>query len=78
MILSQLILTSVLTTDIPTILHLNCLLSDALPHDYTDTSVQISPLPHSRYETQLFNAQRFIFLVQTQFSNVSPNTDYTH
>ena len=78
MILSHLILTSILTGDIPTILHLICLLSDALPHDYTNKSEQISPLPHSIYETHRFNAQRFLFLVQTRFSNVSPDTDYIH
>jgi hypothetical protein len=78
MILSQFILTSILTTDILTILHLICLHSDALPNDYTDMSVQISPFPHSSYETHRFNAQNFLFLVQAQFSNVSPDTDYLH
>jgi len=78
MILSQFILTSILTTYIPTILHLTCLLNVALPNDYTDMSVQISPLLHSSYETHRFNAQRFLLLVQSQFSNVSPDTDYLH
>jgi hypothetical protein len=67
MILSQIVLTSNFTIDIPTILQIICLLSDALPNDHSDMSVQISPLPHSSYGIHRSKAQRFCFILQKHF-----------